>query len=113
MLTKIYQKIEDMRITIEDLEALKELSDELEENHVETEKQFHEDLGSFSRQDFATLRPNMRLQKSRIQPSGNTHGRLKSWKKPALTTRILFSNSGTWCCNCRRVSILHCFCICV
>lgn len=34
-----------MRITIEDLEALKELSDELEENHGETEKQLHEDLG--------------------------------------------------------------------
>jgi hypothetical protein len=39
------QKIEEMRITIEDLEALKELSDELEENHTETEKQLHEDLG--------------------------------------------------------------------
>lgn len=35
-----------MRITIEDLEALKELSDELEENHVETEKQLHSDIGS-------------------------------------------------------------------
>ena len=35
-----------MRITIEDLEALKELSDELEENHMETEKQLHEDLGA-------------------------------------------------------------------
>ena len=34
-----------MRITIEDLEALKELSDELEENHAETEKQLQEDLG--------------------------------------------------------------------
>lgn len=34
-----------MRITIEDLESLKELSDELEENHTETEKQLHEDLG--------------------------------------------------------------------
>ena len=33
-----------MRITIEDLEALKELSDELEENHVETEKNLHEDI---------------------------------------------------------------------
>ena len=33
-----------MRITIEDLEALKELSDELEENHVETEKALQEDL---------------------------------------------------------------------
>ncbi|KAF8079158.1 dynactin [Lyophyllum atratum] len=38
------EKIEEMRITIEDLEALKELSDELEENHAETEKQLHEDL---------------------------------------------------------------------
>jgi len=37
-------KIEEMRITIEDLEALKELSDELEENHVETEKQLQKDL---------------------------------------------------------------------
>ncbi|KAF8634861.1 hypothetical protein AX15_000617 [Amanita polypyramis BW_CC] len=38
------EKIEEMRITIEDLEALKELNDELEENHVETEKQLNEDL---------------------------------------------------------------------
>lgn len=40
----MYQKIEEMRITIEDLESLKELSDELEENHVETEKALLEDL---------------------------------------------------------------------
>ena len=33
-----------MRITIEDLEALKELNDELEENHVETEKALQEDI---------------------------------------------------------------------
>ncbi|EMD32620.1 hypothetical protein CERSUDRAFT_161581 [Gelatoporia subvermispora B] len=38
------EKIEEMRITIEDLEALKELSDELEENHVETEKALQDDL---------------------------------------------------------------------
>ena len=36
-----------MRITIEDLEALKELNDELEENHVETEKALQEDIGQF------------------------------------------------------------------
>jgi len=35
-----------MRITIEDLESLKELSDELEENHVETEKQLYDDIGN-------------------------------------------------------------------
>lgn len=41
----VLQKIEEMRITIEDLEALKELNDELEENHVETEKALLEDIG--------------------------------------------------------------------
>jgi dynactin 1 len=34
-----------MRITVEDLEALKELNDELEENHIETERQLMEDIG--------------------------------------------------------------------
>ncbi|KAJ3570761.1 hypothetical protein NP233_g4188 [Leucocoprinus birnbaumii] len=38
------EKIEEMRITIEDLEALKELNDELEENHMETEKQLYDDI---------------------------------------------------------------------
>ncbi|PCH34381.1 dynactin [Wolfiporia cocos MD-104 SS10] len=40
------EKIEEMRITIEDLEALRELNDELEENHVETEKAMQEDIDS-------------------------------------------------------------------
>jgi dynactin 1 len=34
-----------MKMIIEDLEALKELADELEENHVETEKQMQEEIG--------------------------------------------------------------------
>lgn len=38
------EQIEEMRITIEDLESLKELNDELEINHVETEKEMQEDL---------------------------------------------------------------------
>jgi len=33
-----------MRIAIEDLEALKELNDELEENHMETEKALQEEI---------------------------------------------------------------------
>jgi dynactin 1 len=33
---------------IEDLEALTELNDELEESHLETEKQMQEELGAFS-----------------------------------------------------------------
>jgi hypothetical protein len=36
-----------MRITIEDLEAIKELNDEIEEDHVETEKAMQRDLGVF------------------------------------------------------------------
>ena len=35
-----------MRVTIEDLEALKELNDELEENHVETERSLNEEIGT-------------------------------------------------------------------
>ncbi|KAI9618516.1 hypothetical protein H4Q26_012337 [Puccinia striiformis f. sp. tritici PST-130] len=38
------EKIEDMKMIIEDLEALKELADELEENHLETEKQMQEEI---------------------------------------------------------------------
>ncbi|EGN93727.1 hypothetical protein SERLA73DRAFT_172019 [Serpula lacrymans var. lacrymans S7.3] len=38
------EKIEEMRITIEDLEALKELNDELEENHIETEKSMQDEI---------------------------------------------------------------------
>lgn len=33
-------------LELEDPEALKELCDELEENHIETEKQLNEDLGA-------------------------------------------------------------------
>lgn len=38
------EKIEEMRVVIEDLEALKDLNDELEENHIETEKALQEDI---------------------------------------------------------------------
>jgi dynactin 1 len=41
------KKIEEMRVTIEDLEALKELNDELEENHMETEKSLQDEIGNF------------------------------------------------------------------
>ncbi|KAI9513092.1 dynein associated protein-domain-containing protein [Russula earlei] len=38
------EKIEEMRVTIEDLEALKELGEELEENHVETERAMQDEI---------------------------------------------------------------------
>jgi hypothetical protein len=37
-----------MRQTIEDLEALKDLNDELEENHIESEKQLSGEIGELS-----------------------------------------------------------------
>ena len=39
------QKNEELQGAIEDLEALKELNDELEENHIETEKQYQAEIG--------------------------------------------------------------------
>lgn len=38
------EQIEELKATIDDLESLKELNDELEINHVETEKEMQEDL---------------------------------------------------------------------
>ncbi|KAG8953679.1 hypothetical protein FRC04_001883 [Tulasnella sp. 424] len=38
------EKIEEMRIAIEDLEALRELNDELEETHIETERALQEEI---------------------------------------------------------------------
>ncbi|KAG0646140.1 dynein-associated polypeptide [Hyphodiscus hymeniophilus] len=38
------EQIEELKATIEDLESLKELNDELEINHVETEKDMQEDI---------------------------------------------------------------------
>ncbi|KAG8695388.1 hypothetical protein FRC09_009176 [Ceratobasidium sp. 395] len=40
------EKIEEMRVTIEDLEALKELNDEIEENHVEAERAMQEEINA-------------------------------------------------------------------
>ena len=37
-----------MRQSIEDLEALKDLNDELEENHVEAEKQLNGEIGQLT-----------------------------------------------------------------
>lgn len=38
------EQIEELKVSIEDLESLKELNDELEINHVETEKDMQEDI---------------------------------------------------------------------
>ncbi|CEP09589.1 hypothetical protein [Parasitella parasitica] len=38
------EKMDEMRMVVDDLEALKELADELEENHMETEKQLQAEI---------------------------------------------------------------------
>ena len=38
------EKLDDLRITIEDLESLKEINDEIEFNHIETEKQLQGEI---------------------------------------------------------------------
>jgi dynactin 1 len=37
--------MDELRMINDDLEALKELADELEENHMETEKQLQAEIG--------------------------------------------------------------------
>lgn len=44
-----------MRVTIEDLEALKEMNDELEEGHVEAEKQLQAEIGNINTLDITRL----------------------------------------------------------
>lgn len=44
------EKMDELRMINDDLEALKELADELEENHIETEKQLQAEIGMESRQ---------------------------------------------------------------
>lgn len=41
-----WQRLEQQRITIEELEALCELNDELVENHLENEKELKEEIGT-------------------------------------------------------------------
>jgi len=38
------ERIDEMKTTIEDLEALRELNDEIEENHLATEREFREEV---------------------------------------------------------------------
>jgi dynactin 1 len=42
------KRMEEMRLIIEDLESLKELNDELEENHVEAERVLNEEISELA-----------------------------------------------------------------
>ena len=91
-----------MRITIEDLEALKELSDELEENHVETEKQLQEDLGLWLASSFSMLLPLLPEKMSRIPKFGITFAKLKLLKNHVKIWTTLSTNSENLLCSYRR-----------
>ena len=60
-----------MRVTIEDLEALKELNDELEENHIETERSLHEEIGISSCYRMSGFVADCSQQNQRIPKSEN------------------------------------------
>lgn len=60
-----------MRVTIEDLEALQELNDELEENHVETERALHEELGESSGRKVPRHGTDYKRQNQKIPTSEN------------------------------------------
>jgi len=75
-----------MRITIEDLEALKELSDELEENHVETEQHLHGEIGVFIlniANEVRIVTPLITCQRLEIPRFANNNANMIPWKKPA------------------------------
>ena len=69
-----------MRITIEDLEALKELSDEMEENHLETEKALQEDIGIYQAWCHILVDTLTMLQMRGTSSSANKRRRYKAWK---------------------------------
>lgn len=72
-------------MTIEDLEALKELNDELEENHVETERALHEDIGELSNGEVPGRHTDHKQQNQRIPTSENWTRRPSPWKSLAKT----------------------------
>jgi dynactin 1 len=51
----ISQKNEDLRLTIEELEQLKEIADELEEHHVESERVLQDEMGALSAKTFCQM----------------------------------------------------------
>lgn len=95
-----------MRITIEDLEALKELNDELEENHVETEKALQEEIGTISLQIYDGL--IYFVQNRRMLPSANKLAKSRYWKKIAriLTGRSISSAILSY--SCKRTHSITC-----
>lgn len=84
-----------MRVTIEDLEALKELNDELEENHVETERSLHEEIGMGTRRGCVVVTDHD-FQKQRTPASENSTRRSSLWKSLARIWNKPSFDSVNW-----------------
>lgn len=92
------QKIEEMHSIIEDLEALKELNDELEENHIETERQMQEEIGALNRSCCPTIYLRFRrLQTSRISSCATRLVVANRSKRALPTTKLLSASSVNLC----------------
>jgi hypothetical protein len=92
-----------MRITIEDLEALKELNDELEENHLETEKSLQDEISAIILcAPFYLSVLKLDIQSKRKRRFVSTRRRSPTLRRHAKTWRARLANSVIWSCNCRR-----------
>ena len=98
-----------MRVTIEDLEALQELNDELEENHVETERALNEDIGELNSRKAPRHGTDHKPQNRRIPTFENWTRRPSRWKGPAKTWNIPLFGSVNWLYNCKRTVPFHTF----
>lgn len=96
--THSVQKMEEMRGIIEDLEALKELNDELEETHVETEKQLLEEIGDSICRHCLLSNGRLKLspQMQRIYKHLTSNVKLTCLKKACIITKRRSANFGIW-----------------
>lgn len=74
------EKMDELRQTIEDLESLKELNDELEINHIETEKQLQDEI-DFNEGLLAEEARKSAIQDGTIQDLEYTVGRFRDLAK--------------------------------
>lgn len=100
-----------MRLTIEELEMLKELADELEEQHVETEKALQEDIGEklllvhcLKGRVFCF---KTALQMPKTWKPKSSHRKSETYLHPSTTTRAPLINFGNLSCSFNRLFFSH------
>ena len=103
------EKIEEMRITIEDLEALKELNDELEESHIETEKALQDEISKvvWLLRWHRALKP---VQMKRTSSLTFSSARLRHWKRRVSIWKVPLANLGNSSYSYRGMNFVKVFC---